>query len=94
MFRDQDGDDFINICKRKATVSSMDWGIVIQIFLAIGASVSVYVAIRVDLAVMHEKIAAAHERQKSTEVRIENVAGEVSKAHDRIDGWYRSEPRK
>lgn len=65
----------------------MDWNILINLGVLTGTSVGVYVAIRSDLAAMHERIIAAN-------ARIDTLAAETNKAHDRIDVWYRSEPRK
>ena len=64
----------------------MDWSLLIQAGVALAMALAVYVGIRIDLAAMHEKI-------KSTAARIEVVAAEANKAHDRIDTWYRTEPR-
>ena len=64
----------------------MDWNIILNLAVIVGTSVSVYVAIRIDLSAMHERIKAA-------DARINVVAAEANKAHDRIDGWYRTEHR-
>ncbi len=64
----------------------MDWSLVIQAGVALAMALAVYVGIRIDLAAMHEKIKAA-------DARITVVAAEANKAHDRIDGWYRTEHR-
>lgn len=64
----------------------MDWNIILNLAVIVGASVGVYVAIRSDLAAMHERLIAAN-------ARIDTVAAEANKAHDRIDGWYRTEHR-
>ena len=64
----------------------MDWSLVIQAGVALAMALAVYVGIRIDLAAMHEKIKAA-------DARITVVAAEATKAHDRIDGWYRTEHR-
>jgi len=64
----------------------MDWSIIINLAVIVGTSVSVYVAIRMDLASMHERIKAA-------DARIDVVSKEADKAHDRIDDWYRREVR-
>lgn len=50
------------------------------------AGVGLYLAIRIDLTKMHERIS-------SSEKRIEVVAKETDKAHERIDAWYRRESR-
>ncbi len=70
-----------------------DWSFIIQLAVAIGTSVGIYVAIRIDLAILHEKVAAAHEKIKDTNDRVEAVTTKIEKVHERIDGWYRSEPR-
>lgn len=64
----------------------MDWNMVMQLITGVGAALGVYVGIRIDLARMHE-------RMKASDARIDVVAAEANKAHDRIDGWYRSEHR-
>lgn len=65
----------------------MDWNLVIQLISGVGAAIGVYIGIRIDLARMHEKITAAN-------ARIDSNVSDINKAHDRIDNWYRSEPRK
>lgn len=65
----------------------IDWGIVIQLLSMASVAIGIYVAIRSDLAVMHEKF-------KSNDVRVGKVEQDVDKAHERIDDWYRREPRK
>lgn len=65
----------------------MDWNMVMQLITGVGAALGVYVGIRIDLARMHERI-------KASDARIDVVAAEANKAHDRIDGWYRAEHRQ
>lgn len=65
----------------------MDWNMLLQLITGVGAALGVYVGVRIDLAAMHERIKAA-------DARISVVTAEANKAHDRIDAWYRSEPRK
>lgn len=64
----------------------MEWNFVLNLMVIVGTSVSVYVAIRMDLAAMHERI-------KATDARVSVVAAEANKAHDRIDGLYRHSSR-
>lgn len=64
----------------------MDWSIVIQLVSIVAVSVGLYIAIRTDLAAMHEKITAAN-------ARIDVIANDANKAHDRIDNWYREGTR-
>lgn len=64
----------------------MDWSLVVQLVSGVGAALGVYIGIRIDLTRMHEKIIAAN-------ARIDATVSDISKAHDRIDNWYRAEPR-
>jgi hypothetical protein len=64
----------------------MDWNIVIQLISMGLVAVGIYTAIRSDLARVHEKIVA-------TNARVDVVAKETDKAHDRIDDWYRRDKR-
>jgi Ca2+/H+ antiporter len=64
----------------------IDWGIVIQLVSMACVAIGIYVAIKSDLVRTHEKIIA-------TNARVDVVAKETDKAHDRIDEWYRRETR-
>jgi Tfp pilus assembly protein PilN len=58
----------------------IDWNLVVQLLLPIGLGLGAYVAIRSDLALMHERITVL-------KTQVENI----QKRHDRIDDIMRED---
>jgi hypothetical protein len=68
--------------------------ILIELFSIVGTCVAVYVAIRSDLAVLHEKFRSVDREFNSVDKNITRVESEVTAAHERIDSWYRRKDRE
>lgn len=66
----------------------VEWAkIIIEIVGMAFAALGIYVAIRIDMAVMHEKF-------RNNDVRVNEIKSDVDYAHQRIDGFFEIKERR